>query len=248
MIYIWVRETTDWQNERTFLAQVDPKFRPKVELWNDTFDMPFHVFRHKLREIAKLNLSKVENAVCAAWDEIPDGSLVIPVDDEDWFAPHVATVLDKERDPAASGYYWITSHVEVPISLGHWLYLIRRRLLPFTPPKWICTTNNYAAIKGPENRDVLATHTRASEWFKRPEPARVKWIERHLSIANRTLASKTSLCGGRLPVRRSELLHKFRKYKALYHRPPAPELVWSRPYLAMMSELMGELNLREVDR
>jgi hypothetical protein len=112
VIYIWVRETTDWQNERTFLAQVDPKFRPKVELWNDTFDMPFHVFRHKLRAIANL--------------------------------------------------------------------------LPFTPPKWICTTNNYAAIKGPENRDVLAKHTRASEWFKRPEPARVKWIERHLSIAGLT--------------------------------------------------------------
>jgi hypothetical protein len=80
MIYIWVRETTDWEDEQAFLAQLRPHLRQKVEAWNETFDMPFHTFRLRVREIARLNLSRVEGAERAEWDEIPQGGLVLPVE------------------------------------------------------------------------------------------------------------------------------------------------------------------------
>ena len=79
MIYIWVRTSVDWDDEAAVLAQCPPYFRPKLELWNATFAMPFHVFRGRVREIARDNLAAVEGASrAAAWDEIPDGASGAP--------------------------------------------------------------------------------------------------------------------------------------------------------------------------
>ena len=102
------------------------------------------------------------------WDEIPEGALVMPVDDDDWFVPGAAQALEAERDPDAIGYLWPSRWIQVPINLGHRLYLLRRRLLPRTPPKWICSTNNYAMVKGPEVKEALGNHIEASHWFEGP--------------------------------------------------------------------------------
>lgn len=245
MIYIWVRATADWGDENAFLAQLDPAFKPKVDVWNDTFDLPFHRFRRQVRRVAELNLSRVENAVVAGWDEIPSGALVLPVDDDDWFAPDVARVLEEGLDPHASGYFWIGSVMEVPINFGHRLALIRRAIFPSTLPRWICATNNYAMVKRPDTRALLEKHPLASEWFGGPGKEEVRWIDKRLSLANRTLGSKTSLAFGRPTIRRTELIRKFRRYRALYSAPPAPELDWCRPYLTMMADLMGRLNVKQ---
>jgi hypothetical protein len=69
-------------------------------MWNQTFDLPYHVFRQRVRRIAELNLQRVENAVRARWDEIPDGALVAPVDDDDWFAPDSAQRWSASSAPA----------------------------------------------------------------------------------------------------------------------------------------------------
>jgi hypothetical protein len=244
MLYIWVRKTTEWADEQTFLAQVRPDLMPAVAIWNETFEMRFHIFRDRVREIARLNLSRVENALCASWEEIPEGSLVVPIDDDDWFAPDLAAVLESEHDPDARGYHWISSWVEVPIDLGHRLSLLRRAILPRTAPKWICTTNNYALFKGPRAKELLTNHMDASAWVTEREPGEVKRIGQRLSVANRTLGSRTSLRPHGSSVTRTQLIRRFHRYKALYRNPQAVQPAWCRPYVAMMADLMDELGLR----
>jgi hypothetical protein len=248
-----VRMTGDWEDEQAFLAQVPANLRPKVELWDATFNIPYRVFRHRVRKIAQLNLSRVENALRAGWDEIPDGALVLPVDDDDWVSPDAGRVLDKELEAGTLGYYWMRSWVEVPINLGHRIQLMRRRVLPWTPPKWICATNSYAMVKSADAKDLLASHVQASRWFEREvereDAGSAKWINMRLSAANRNLASRSSLRsprGGDMgSVSRSRLLRKFRRYRKLYRRPLRPDLDWCRPYVAMMGELMEELEPRD---
>jgi hypothetical protein len=243
VIYIWVRKTTNWEDEQAFLAQVDSEFEEKVELWNDTFNIPFHAFRHRVREIAQLNHSRVEGSICAKWDEIPEGSPVVPVDDDDWFAPNVGSVLERELGSGSLGCYWVSTFIEVPIRFRHRLYLIRRRIRPDTPPKWICTTNNYAMTKTAETEPLLASHVRASRWVARRKAEGMRRIERRLSVMNRTLASQTSLAHWKSSINRRRLIRRFHTYKTLYRDTTAPDLDWCRPYVAMMAELMEELRV-----
>jgi hypothetical protein len=243
VLYLWIRATASWSDERAFRAQLDPAFASKVEVWNDTFDVPYHRFRDQVRQIARLNLSRVEHAKVSSWEEIPDGALVAPVDDDDWFAPDLARALEGAHDPQAIGYLWPSSFLEVPIDFGHRVFLLRRALFPSTPPRWLCSTNSYAAVKRPDTELVLRKHTVASERFG-SEPLRVRRIDRRLSIMNRTLASQTSLGFLRPTIRRSELLRKARRYRALYAAPVGPELAWCRPYVRMMAELMQRLRVK----
>jgi hypothetical protein len=244
-IYIWVRTSVDWEDERAALAQVHPHVKPKIDVWNRTFDMPYHVFRHRLREIAQRNLAAVEGAVPARWDEIPEGALVVPVDDDDWFAPELATVLASEVRPGATGCYWTSSFVEVPVDLRHRLGLVRQRLVPGTPPKYLCTTNNYALVKRPDTQRFLLRHVRASAWIERHVGDEVERIDRRLSAMNRNLASQTSLGLRRTSVTRSLLVRKLRQYRRLYRRVDLAGLEWCRPYVRMMAELMDEVAIRD---
>jgi hypothetical protein len=244
VLYLWVRATASWEDEAAFRAQLAPAFAPKVAAWNETFDVPYHLFRAEVRRIARENLSRVENAVVLPWDEIPDGALVAPVDDDDWFAPDAALALERAHDPDAIGYVWTSSVLEVPIDLGHRLFLLRRALFPRTPPRWLCATNNYAARKGDETALVLAKHTVASERFGGVDRARVRHVERRLSLMNRTLASQTQLGFLRPTIGRAELLRKHRRYRALYAAAPPPELAWARPYVAQMDALMRRLRVK----
>jgi len=244
VIYIWIRATTDWTDERAFRAQLEDAFRPKVDVWDATFDMPYHVFRHRLKRIAAQSLARVEGATCAEWDAIPEGALVVPTDDDDWLAPDLAKALEAERDDATACIHWTSSFIEVPTSFGHWVDLVRRAIFPRTPPMWICTTNNYAMVKCEETRRLLQGHTHASRWVLGPGADRTRRIEGRLSVMNRTLASQTSLAFRRPDLTRAELVSKYRKYARLYTRRVPEGLAWCRPYLGMMAELMGELKLR----
>lgn len=241
-----MRATVDWEDEEAVLAQVPARFRPRMELWNSTIDMPFHLFRHRVKAIAALNLSRVENVVHTDWEEIPDGARVVPVDDDDWFAPNLAEVLEREWG-SARGVSWAPSWIGVPADFGHRRYLIRRGLLPFTPPHLTCDTNNYALVKGPGSRPLAESHEVATEWFDGPGRESVKRLGQRISLHNRNLGSQTSM---RPTKRRGELtperlLRRLRRHQSLYrrrrwHRDPA----WARPYVAMMAELMDELEIR----
>jgi hypothetical protein len=244
--HIWVRRTLDWADEEAVVAELADA--SMVPLWNATFNVSYQRFRHRVAEIARLSHEHVDGAVVSEWDDIPEGALVLPVDDDDWFSPDAARVLEAEADPEASGYYWESAWIELPIDLGHRLYLLRRRLFPRTPPKWLCTTNNYAMVKRADAKEALESHIRASPRFEdalaRGDMS-VKKIERKLSVANRNLGSRTTLLGLRKrQITRPELLRKYRRHVKLYERTLEPEIAWCRPYVAMMVDLMAELEPR----
>jgi len=243
VIYICIRKTVNWANEAEFWSQLPSEFKPTVQIWNQSFNIPYHVFRHRVREISRLNIAAIRNAVCLDWKDVPDGELVLPVDDDDWFAADVGIALEKARDERRRGYRWDSSFLEVPIDFGHRLHLLKRRLFR-TPPKWMCTTNNYAVLKSHHSEPLFRSHIRASEWFQ-SHPEDVEEVGRGLSIMNRTLASRTSLalmCPETCKViRQRTLLRKYWKYRALYRRPPVTELAWCGPYVRMMDDLMNEL-------
>lgn len=183
-------------------------------------------------------------ATVAPWSAIPDGAVVVPTDDDDWLAPDLARVLAAEWDGGARACHWPSRFVEVPIDLRHRLGLLRRAVRPGTPPKWVCTTNNYAMRKGPDAQRLLWSHVEASRWVAAQPPGAVARVDRSLSVMNRTLASRTSLGHRRPAISRRELLRKHRRYRELYRRPVAPDLAWCEPYLAMMADLMDRLVVR----
>lgn len=239
-MFIWVRHTLDWADEEAFRAQLDPELRPLVELWDATFSMPYHRFRHQLRQIASDNLAGVEGARCAPWEEIPAGALVLPVDDDDWFAPDTArAAAAAHADAGGDGVRWPSAFLEVAIDIRHTLSRVGRGLLPGVGPKWICTTNNYALVKRPGRRRLLESHVAASRALASGE-IELAPVERPLSLMNRSLASQTSLRRHATPVDRASLLRKHRRYRRLYEHVD-PE--WARPHAARMRELMRRLEV-----
>jgi len=243
VIYICIRQTTNWANEAEFWSQLPTEFKPTIQVWNQSFNIPYHLFRQRLREISRINIAAVQNTACLDWKDVPEGALVLPVDDDDWFAEDLGIVLEKARDHQRPGYRWESSFLEVPINFGHRLYLLKRWLFR-TPPMWICTTNNYAILKSDQSEPLFRSHIRASEWFL-SHPADVKELGSGLSVMNRTLASRTSLALMRpetcKPIRKKTLLRKYWQYRALYRRPLGMELAWCGPYVRMMDDLMNEL-------
>lgn len=73
-------------------------------------------------------------------------------------------------------------------------------------------------------------------------------MERRLSVANRSLASRSSLRASRgsdnAPVSRAYLLRRLRRYQRLYRQPVPPDVAWCRPYVSLMGELVQELRAR----
>ncbi|HEX8120806.1 MAG TPA: hypothetical protein VF549_06000 [Solirubrobacteraceae bacterium] len=241
MVHIWVRTDVPWEDEAAFAAQIPERMRPLVDLWNATFALPYHRFRAELRDIARESLAAVAGATVSEWDAIPAGALVLPVDDDDWFAPDAATVLSRERAAGDEGLRWTSTFLEVDIDLAHTLSKNVRRALPGVGQKWICTTNNYAVVKADGARTLCASHVAASRWVERDAPVRA--LERRLSVMNRTLASQTSLRRHRSPIDRPGLLRKRARYEALYERweRPPEDLAWTRPHVARMRALMARL-------
>lgn len=244
MTAIWIRRTVDWADEEAVFAQLPAELEAKVALWDATFTMRYTQFRHRVAQIAAANHAAVEGARVARWDAIAEGELVLPVDDDDWFAPGTARVLERAAAPAATCYLWPSRWIEVPIDLGHRLHLARRRLFPRTPPMWVCTTNNYALVKGPETLELAASHIAASRWFDDGGASATQRLDATLSVANRTLASITTLGQASAGITRGELVRKLRRHRRLYDRPLAAELAWCRPFVQQMSELMRELELK----
>jgi len=248
-VYICVRKTVEWTDEAAFRAQLTPAFAPGVDLWNATFNIPFHLFRHRVREIARSNLEQVRGAILARWDEVPEWALVLPVDDDDWFAPDAAEFIQAARLPGRSLYHWDAIFLEVPMHIGHQFHVWKRRIL-HSPTKWICCTNNYAVVKTSETEPLFVSHLRASSWVN-ANPQHVGRLPGTWSLMNRTLASQTTirvlLPKWRRFLSRPALLRKYARYRNLYRRPPAAGMEWCRPYLARMDALMGDLLPARVD-
>jgi hypothetical protein len=239
-----VRRTTDWTNETSVRAQLPKGFELLVDLWNDTFAMPYHHFRQRLKEIAQANLARVEGAVIAALDEIPPGALIAPIDDDDWFSPELARAVLADRDGRYRGYRWPSRFLEIPPNFAQWRGAMRRRLFPSTPLLWLCTTNNYVVENIPDDAPLLISHMKASNWFKQNDAA-VRVLDVPLSVQNRNIASQTALLF-RTPgslMTRAKLLRRRHQYRALYAKAPRRLPAWCQPSIAAMAELMSALHV-----
>ncbi len=242
MIYVCMRRTLDWQNRAAVDAGLVQGFRTKIETWNTTFNVPYHEFRQRLKVIARLNLSRMENARCVSLEEVPPGGLLVPVDDDDWFSPELASSLQDEFDPSIQAYYW-TRHILEP---QRQLRRFRGVLRELITGEVIFATNNYALRNVPElaMARLAADHIEASRYFQ-ANPQRRRYLRAALSFHNRSLASQTVLAWLRPAITRDELVESFDQYRTLYARTHlSRDLRWAEPYVALMSELMGELKLR----
>jgi hypothetical protein len=243
VVRIWVRATLDYDDEHAFNAELRDDFREQVALWDSVFEMPYRVFRSRLRAIARENLARVEGARVSAWEEIPQGALVLPCDDDDWFRPDVAEVLDRELRPGVTGLRWRSSFLEVPTGWRHELGN-RRRRIQGPRPKFICGTNNYALFASETSKDLLTHHVHASHWVGAQPAGTVPALRDRLSLMNRTIASQTTLGITRGAISRRRLLRKLARYRRLYLTPLRPDLAWAQPYADRMGELMEDLELR----
>ncbi len=162
MVYLVIRKTTDWNDARVFAAQIPAGFAPTVELWDATLTLPYRIFRRELKRIAALTWSRVAGAALVPRHDIPSDGIVVPTDDDDWFSPHLASVLIAHVDDSRVGYHWPSRYLEVPIDFRHRLGRMRRRIFPRTPPQWLCTTNNYALVQRAETMPLLDGHMAAS--------------------------------------------------------------------------------------
>jgi len=239
-ISVWVRNTLDWRNRASVDAGLLKAFRPKVETWNETFTMPYHEFRQRLKVIAQLNLSRIQHAHCVSRAQVPPGGLVVPVDDDDWFSPALAIRLQEAIDPSFQGYYW-TRHI---LELKRHRRRFKGWLREAITGKIIFATNNYALSDVPDLARLAKNHEAASEYF-RARPRQKKYLRAALSIHNRSLASQTVLGWLRPTITRDELVEHFDQYRTLYPRTRLSRaLRWATPYVALMSELMDDLKVR----
>ena len=243
MVRIWVRQTLDYDDAHAFDAQLLPEFRAQVELWDALFEMPFRVFRSRVRAIARANLERVEGAEVSDWDDIPEGALVLPCDDDDWFAPHAAAAVERAAGAGVAGVRWQASFLEIPMDWRHELGVWRARVLG-PRPKFVCATNNYALRKSDDSREELRSHMRAGRWVRAQPPGTIPVLGERLSLMNRTLASQTSLGWNTAPRGRRNTMRKLPRYRRLYRRPLAAGLAWAQPYADQMEALMGELEPR----
>lgn len=242
-VHLLTRQTVDWRDEQAFLAQLPSAFAPKVESWNATFHMPYHLFRQAIREIAIRNHEAIAGAVPATWEAIPDGAIVLPSDDDDWFSPEVASSIASAFAAGIDGVHWTQSVLEMPINFLHRVNLTARRVFPWLKPKWFCATNNYAFRRAEDAADLLS-HIRASRRFT-SGTIHTTFVPRRLSLHNRTLASITSMGFGEATISRNTLRRKADGYRRLYDGPSLMAgLEWARPDVRAMKDLMANLTLR----
>jgi hypothetical protein len=244
-ICISVRKTLDWGDEAKVRAGLIPGFLPKYEMWNETFVLPYHVFRQRLKAIAEATLRGVAGARLVEPEALPTGALVVPVDDDDWFAPDLAARLGEAWDGSARGYRWSSFILEA--RPGGLLGLLGLRGPSAPEPdrsRFTCTSNNYAFVAEADAADLVRSHAEASRRFD-ASPGELRRLPLSLSLQNRNLASQTALGWKKPTISRARLLRRYRRYRDFYGRVALPEeLSWARAPVAAMAELMRALRPR----
>ena len=205
--------------------------------------MPYHVYRGRVRAIARDNLAAVRDVACAEWDAIPDGAVVLPVDDDDWFAPDIAERLARLWDGSGGGCSWTSTYLEVPLQRRHGLEMAVRRAIPQIPPRphFFCTTNNYALVKAADTRPLATRHIpgeRVDARLRRAAAGRA--AERHEPHARLADLARPPARGDHPQGARAQA----GSLQAAL--PPAARALpdWCAPYVERMAELMEEVEAR----
>ena len=240
---ICIRAGLPWHDEAAATAGLLPELRQKVVVWNECFSLRYAPFRARLVEIARENWSRIENAQPMRPEDVAAGTLLVPVDDDDWFAPDLASHLLPEQETPFEGLHWDRYILELPRRPRRFPWRRQRRAADTS--RHTCGSNNYAIRHRPEFARGITNHVWASEWFD-AHPGRVKRLAASLSVQNRNLASRSGLGGQkRLEITHAALIERFRRHRKLYHRLRLPpEVAWAQPHVAAMAELMDAIQLR----
>jgi len=241
--HICVRRTLDWGSDAFTPDWLLRDLREKCRTWGATFEMTYPAFRQRLKEIAQENHARVEGAIHSTFEEIPAGDLIIPTDDDDWFAPSVIQEIRDAMEPGAEGCLWhrqvVSASRRQPKRRG-WLRLRRKKM----GGHHSCATNNYAITKRPDVGPLVMQHALAGE-FVDANPRRFTEIRKTLAIQNRTMGSRSSLQRTQPTTSREELIERYERYRGVYVEwPLSPELLWARPCIERMAELMDEIRVR----
>jgi hypothetical protein len=245
-VFVCVRPSIDWTDEAAVDAQLIPEFRPKRATWDALFTVPYHAFRARLTEIARENLARIRGATVAPAAAAPEGALVVPVDDDDWFAPDLAERLAAAYDPQRRGYHWRQRVLQARLPGNALSRLLRGRRDPLRDDheRFVCGSNNYAVVYEGAWKGLLASHAQASRYFT-AHPDRVRAIDTTASIQNRNLSSQTVMGWRKPAISRGRLLRRWRRHRRFYREVELPpDLLWARPHVDAMARLMDALQPR----
>jgi len=153
-----------------------------LDLWNQIFNFGYFEFRAQAKELAETSYRDV--SVIRGRDallkecENPGNAYIVPIDDDDWLAPHLPQVLNDRKAP-----------------IVHWTMretVNSRNTSSFRlPPHWFrscsfAVTKNLIR-KHSRLKTLLSHHVSAGFYLKRIR-SRVT-VKQVLSVANRTVAS-----------------------------------------------------------
>ena len=240
-MYLWVRRTLPWDDKAYVEAHLVERARRLAKVWDQTFHLEYHEYRYRLKEIAADSLRAVRGTRIAALEEIPDGAIVVPTDDDDWFAPDLAEQIQAHYNPERSCLLWRHYTIELPRRLRErllslWRLRVKRTLT--------CRTNNYALVKSPTSMSGFGSHGAGSRYFD-ANKALVQRLPLHLNVQNRNLSSKSIGKRDPKPPTPANLIERYRRFVALYAGRKLPsEVAWARPYLNQVAKLTSELKLR----
>jgi len=249
-IYVCVRETLDWRDAAAVDAQLNEEFRPKRALWDATFAMPYHVFRQRVKEIAQANLARLPGVTVAPLADVPAGAVIVPVDDDDWFAPGLAEHLARAYAPGLRGWSWPQRVLQARRPGTPLTRLLGRRPDPLRTDNsaFLCGSCCYAVVNEPPWAALVLRHGEASRHFE-THPDAVRRLDPPLSLQNRNLSSQTVLGWRKPPIGRARLLRRYRRHRRFYARVALPpELLWAQPCVDAMGALMAELQPRSARR
>jgi hypothetical protein len=240
-IHICVRATLDWRDEALVRAKILSRFRAKFDTWNATLTMPYHVYRQRVKEIAELSLARVAGARRSRFEDVPMGDVVVPVDDDDWFAPDLAVRLAREQTEGITCFLWRQMVIERSKRIRK-TYL-RLAALVGRGDRVICKTNTFAFVNAPERRAFLSPELASTHFLA--HPASVRRIPARLAVQNRHLGSQTTLRQRRPTVAPERLVELLAQQQARYRSWRLPsDLQWARPYVDLMSELLHEVRAK----
>lgn len=260
-VVLYVRTNIDWGGltEETFLKQEQEsnsvrgmtedqkrEFLRAIRLWNRTFALSYFAYRQRLKEIAELNWTRMQNLdlvvrrqdLFSVLDWLGH-CIVLPVDDDDWFHPDVANVLRRHWRPDIDAFHWPDGlYRSVPFQDRFDQPTNQQRLVVRHWPGDFAT-NDYALTQsglrrcGPQEKHrVLAFHWAAGKAFHRSGVNRC-YLDRPLSASNKSLASATNL---KALVDRSLIV---RNVPHLLRRTTniPPPLQWATDYVALTENL-----------
>lgn len=243
----------DWSDKESVEQKMKkgfPHFIPKVTMWNSIFNIPFSDFRQMLKSIATENHRNVKGAIyTSSTKDIPSNSIIIPTDDDDWFAPDLACRVQDSYGSIWIGYLWrryiVGDRGEKESLRRDCLcetnnYALNDATLPMPSSSWEYPSPRYPLLwhtGGPSNADAFF-RSQPKDLIKEISPPNL------LAVWNMTMASQTSLQQDKATLTREEIIEIYLRYKDLYRSWNLPdELSWAIPHMRSMSLLMDVLHI-----